>query len=83
MPSRSLLYKKVVQSERIGNKKRKSFKLPFPNCSRLHVKAEKYPCLNPISQQKCNIKVNKIERNINSSLNFTTFAQNSNECAEV
>ena len=67
MPSRSLLYVKVVQSE----------------SSLLHVKAEKYPCLNPISQQKCNIKVNKIERNINSSLNFTTFAQNSNECAEV
>lgn len=55
----------------------------MPSRSLLHVKAEKYPCLNPISQQKCNIKVNKIERNINSSLNFTTFAQNSNECAEV
>lgn len=29
------------------------------------------------------VEVNKIERNIISSIYFTTFAQNSNECAEA
>ena len=31
--------RKAVQSERKGYKKRKSFYLPFPNCSRLYAKA--------------------------------------------
>ncbi|MCI7272919.1 hypothetical protein MR642_01160 [bacterium] len=50
LPSRRLSYEKLVQgesrtkrkavqSERKGYKKRKSFYLPFPNCSRLYEKA--------------------------------------------
>ena len=50
LPSRSLSYEKLVQgesrtkrkavqSERKGYKKRKSFYLPFSNCSRLYAKA--------------------------------------------
>ena len=83
LPSRRLLYvkavqgerrakRKAVQSERKGNKKRKSFNLPFPNCSRFYAKAAGFTFSLP-SRRLLYVKAVQGERRTKTKLKFLIF----------